>query len=164
MPVIEPERFVAELRERGFDFFAGVPCSLIKQVLAVLSSQDEVPYIPASREDSALGMAAGAQMAGKRPVVLMQNSGLGVSINALLSLHLMYELPTLLVITWRGYGGVDAPEHVIMGPAMPTILDTIGIPHQTLEPDGSVEDITAAMDWAVAKLAETKKPVALLAR
>jgi sulfopyruvate decarboxylase alpha subunit len=164
MPAIEPERFVAELRERGYDFFAGVPCSLLKQVLAVLSSQDEVPYIPAAREDGALGMAAGAQMAGKRPVVLMQNSGLGVSLNALLSLQMEYELPCLLVISWRGYGGVDAPEHVIMGPSMCGILDTVGIPHKTLEPEGSAEDITAALDWAGGELERTRRPVALLAR
>lgn len=141
-----PAVFFTALRDRGFDFFAGVPCSLIKGLLAHLDAQDEVPYLAAAREDGALGMAAGAAMAGKRPVVLMQNSGLGVSINALLSLHRIYELPCLLLITWRGYGGVDAPEHVHMGPMMPDLLDMLEIPHRTLEPDASRDEHLAQID------------------
>ena len=162
MPVVAPEAFVGELRNRGFDFFAGVPCSLLKGLLAHLDAQDEFPYLAATREDSALGVAAGAAMAGKRPVVLMQNSGLGVSINALISLHHVYRIPTLLVISWRGYEGVDAPEHIIMGPAMPALLDMFEIPHRTLEPDAT--DFTAELDWADTTLRETNRPCALLVR
>jgi phosphonopyruvate decarboxylase len=53
---------------------------------------------------------SGAYLGGKRPLVVMQNSGLGVSLNALGSLHILYELPVLLLVTWRGYQGKDAPE------------------------------------------------------
>ncbi len=164
MPVLTPEAFVGALRERGFSFFAGVPCSILKRVIAYLDEQDDVPYVPATREDSALGMAAGLAMGGKRAVVMMQNSGLGLSINALVSLFQIYELPCLLVITWRGYGGKDAPEHVIMGPALPSLLDLFHIPHRTLEPDGSADDIVDAIDWASRTLEETSLPCALLVR
>ena len=60
MPVTAPPEFLAALRERGFDFFTGVPCSLVKGLLAYLDEQDEVPYLPATREDVALGVAGGA--------------------------------------------------------------------------------------------------------
>lgn len=166
-PVLEPPAFLAALRERGFDFYTGVPCSLIKGLLAHLDEQDEVPYIPATREDSALGVAGGAAMGGKLPVVLMQNSGLGVSINAIISLHQIYELKTLLLITWRGYQGVDAPEHIVMGPVMPQVLDTFGVPHRTLLPaseGGDAESFAAALDWARETLDSTSKPCALLVR
>ena len=58
-------------------------------------------------------MAAGAWLGGKLPMVLMQNSGLGVSVNALASLTTMYALPVLLVISWRGEGGNDGPDHYV---------------------------------------------------
>jgi phosphonopyruvate decarboxylase len=161
---LAPADFLDALVERGFDLTTGVPCSLIKPLLAHLASQDRVPYLPATREDSALGVAAGATLAGQRPVVLMQNSGLGVSINALLSLQQIYELPCLLLITWRGYEGVDAPEHVIMGPAMPSLLDTLGVPHRTLEPDVDLAGAKELLAWADGALRETNKPVALLVR
>ena len=117
-------RFAGLLRESGFDFFSGVPCSLVGSVIAALEPHG---WIAETREDAALGLAAGAALAGRRPVVLMQNSGLGVSINALGSLQLLYRIPTLLVITWRGEDGHDAPEHLVMGQAMSTILDAIGL-------------------------------------
>ena len=164
MPVIEPEAFVDALRDRGFDFYAGVPCSLIKGVLANLTEREDLPYVPAAREDGALGIAAGAFLGGKRPVVLMQNSGLGVSFNALFSLQKMYKLPCLLIITWRGWQGNDAPEHIEMGLVMPDLLDTAGIPHRTLDPDGTPGDILGTLDWADRTLNELGTPVAVLVR
>ena len=103
---IKAEEFVKHLEEAGFDFFTGVPCSLMKGVFRLLDRQG---YVQAVREDAAIGMASGAYLAGKQPAVLMQNSGLGQSVNALASLSLLYKIPCLLLIGWRGYGGEDSP-------------------------------------------------------
>jgi sulfopyruvate decarboxylase subunit alpha len=148
--------FLHLLREAGFDFFTGVPCSLAKSLIATL--EERGGYIPETREDAAVGLAAGAYMAGKQPTVIMQNSGLGVCVNALASLSLMYNFPCLLLITWRGYQGKDAPEHLIMGDISPTLLATLKIPHQVLDSDTVRESI----DWAAETLKQTSKPVALL--
>jgi sulfopyruvate decarboxylase alpha subunit len=148
--------FLHFLREAGFDFFTGVPCSLAKSLIATL--EERGGYIPETREDAAVGLAAGAYMAGKQPTVIMQNSGLGVCVNALASLSLMYNFPCLLLITWRGYQGKDAPEHLIMGDISPTLLATLKIPHQVLDNDTVRESI----DWAAETVKQTSKPVALL--
>jgi sulfopyruvate decarboxylase subunit alpha len=148
--------FLGLLRESGFDFFTGVPCSLVKSLIATL--EERGGYISETREDAAVGLAAGAYMAGKQPVVIMQNSGLGVCLNALASLSLIYHLPCLLLITWRGYQGKDAPEHLIMGDISPTLLETLGVPHRVLSA-ASVQD---ALGWAVETLKESSRPVALL--
>ena len=74
------------LDAEGFDFFTGVPCSLAEGVIAALERHPRgrrEPYIPAVREDIALGLAAGAWLGGRLPAVVMQNSGLGTSANAL---------------------------------------------------------------------------------
>src|SRR5678816_4327054 len=97
-PSRAPE-FVEALKDQGFDFFAGVPCSLLKGLVSLLDEDRSLRYVSATREDSALGMAFGAWLGGKLPMVLMQNSGLGVSVNALASLTTMYAVPTLLVIS-----------------------------------------------------------------
>src|SRR5215813_13188583 len=131
--------FLRLLLSSGFDFFTGVPCSLVKSLIAML--EERGGYIAETREDAAIGLAAGAYMAGKRPVVIMQNSGLGVSVNALASLSLMYHFPCLLLITWRGYQGKDAPEHLIMGDISPTLLSTLKISHQMLHVDTVRESI-----------------------
>jgi sulfopyruvate decarboxylase subunit alpha len=151
-------RFVDALLGAGFDFFTGVPCSLVGPVIAELDERRL--WLPETREDAALGTAAGAYLAGRLPVVVMQNSGLGVSMNALGSLHILYEIPCLLLVTWRGWQGEDAPEHLVMGRVMPGLLDLFGIPRRAPGVDALETDVA----WAVARLRETRTPVALLAR
>jgi len=156
--VISGREFAARLERHGFDFFTGVPCSLIEDLIAALEGGSGAPYVAAVREDAAVGVAAGAWFGGRRPAVLMQNSGLGTSLNALASLSLMYGLPALLVVTWRGFGGKDAPEHILMGEISPRLLELLGIPHRVLAAD-SVE---ADLAWAAAEMDTRMAPVALL--
>jgi phosphonopyruvate decarboxylase len=141
--------FLQALEREGYDFFAGVPCSLLKGVIRRFDAEPRWGYVSAVREDSALGMAAGAWMAGRKPAVFMQNSGLGVSMNALVSLHAIYEMPALIVVTWRGEGGRDAPEHLVMGEIMRSYFDLLKLPHRVLRKDAVAEDvreITRAID------------------
>ena len=156
--MISGKEFVALLEAQGYDFFSGVPCSLMESIISALESHPRLPYVPAVREDVAVGLAAGAWLAGCAPMVLMQNSGLGTSLNALVSLSLMYRLPALLLVTWRGYEGKDAPEHLLMGEISPSLLGLIGIPHRVLTAERVGEDIA----WARAESERLSQPVALL--
>jgi len=149
---------VDRLLAAGFDFFAGVPCSLVGPVIAELTARGR--YLGETREDAALGVAAGAYLGGKRPLVVMQNSGLGVSLNALGSLHILYELPVLLLVTWRGFQGKDAPEHLVMGEVLPGLLDLFGIPHRVPGAGTLFDDV----GWAADTMDSTRKPVALVVR
>ncbi len=148
----------ALLEAEGYDFFTGVPCSIISSLIATLETHPRLPYVPAVREDVAVGLAAGASLAGRRPMVLMQNSGLGTSLNALVSLSLMYRLPALLLVTWRGHGGKDAPEHVVMGEISPGLLELIRIPHRVLSAETLADDIA----WGRRESDRLSQPVALL--
>src|SRR5262245_63269215 len=87
----------------------------------------------------------------------MQNSGLGVSLNALGSLHILYELPVLLLVTWRGFQGADATEHLVMGAMRPGVLELFGIPHRAPDASTVLDDV----DWAAETCATSRKPVAL---
>jgi phosphonopyruvate decarboxylase len=156
--MISGHGFAAGLAGHGFDFFTGVPCSLIEDLIAVLERGSRAPYVAAVREDAAVGLAAGAWFGGRRPVVLMQNSGLGTSLNALASLSLMYGLPVLLVVTWRGFGGRDAPEHILTGEISPRLLELLGVPYRVLEADSLDTDLA----WAAAAMDARLSPVALL--
>jgi len=153
---IPAKTIVAGLQQGGFDFFTGVPDSTLSGVIAALIERRL--YVPAVREDEAVAMAAGAFMGGRTPVVLMQNSGLGTSLNALISLNLIYLQPCLLMISWRGQDGKDAPEHVMMGQVMPQLLDLVRIPHRPLTADHYQEDL----NWAAQILMKQRIPAALL--
>ena len=151
---------VALLKHRGVGCFTGVPCSLLGALIEALSDDPACGYIPAVREDTAIGLASGAYLGGRRAAVLMQNSGLGYSLNVLTSLNLIYRIPVLLVISYRGFEGRDAPEHLVMGRTCEAILTTVGIPHRTPSP----EEIVPALEWATDTMEAERIPVALLIR
>jgi phosphonopyruvate decarboxylase len=155
---VKSREFYEILSSAGFNFFCGVPCSILGELIDHLSSNKGFKYVPATREDEALGIAAGAYMGGKKPVVLMQNSGLGNSIDALTSLLLLYKFPILLIISWRGYRERDFPEHSLMGEYMQDLLKTMKIPAITLTKKGLRNQIADA-DRMMKKL---ETPVALV--
>jgi sulfopyruvate decarboxylase subunit alpha len=153
---IPAKTIINGLQERGFDFFTGVPDSVLAGIIAGLIERQM--YVPSVREDEAVAMAAGAFMGGKAPVVLMQNSGLGTSLNTLISLNLIYLQPCLLMISWRGHDGKDAPEHLVMGHVMTQMLELIRVPHRTLTAERWQEDL----NWARQVFIEQRIPAALL--
>ena len=157
MPFMSPQLFLDVLEQHGYNFFTGVPCSLFAGVTRILDAAPRYGYVSAVREDSAIGIAAGAYLGGRQPVVFMQNSGLGVSVNALVSLNQIYDIPALLVVSWRGEGGRDAPEHLVMGAVMEDFLRLLRIPFAPVAPatlSDEVNNLTRLM-------CETRKPVAM---
>ncbi|MBI2194885.1 MAG: sulfopyruvate decarboxylase subunit alpha [Planctomycetes bacterium] len=158
--MIPAKTFWSELKRRDFRFFSGVPCSILTEALEALPADPELTYVPAVREDVALGVASGATLAGRRSAILIQNSGLGHIVNPLTSYSLMYEVPILLIITWRGFQGKDAPEHLLMGDRMTGFLDLMGVPYAVLD-DGNLASV---LDRAVAAMDSSQKPFALLVK
>lgn len=154
--MISSDFFWKSLMENGFHFFAGVPCSILKSILGNLPSG--VDYVSAVREDSALGVCSGAFLAGKNAAVLMQNSGLGNTVNALTSFNLVYKIPVLLIITWRGEPGkIDAPEHEVMGKVMLPILKVLDIPYKIID-----DTFSKQLAWARQEMEVQKVPVVLV--
>lgn len=151
-------RFMDLLDQNGYNFFTGVPCSYFAAVMHLLYSTPRYGYIGAVREDSAIGIAAGAWLGGRQPVIFMQNSGFALALNALTSLNQTYHIPALLVISWRGRDGQDAPEHYIMGRTLESLLKLFDIPYEVAESNclaGQVRLLTE-------RLCSTMRPVALV--
>jgi sulfopyruvate decarboxylase subunit alpha len=157
---MKADEFCLLLKGYGFNFFAGVPCTILKDIIGHLLNDRDVIYITATREEEAIGIATGAYLGGKKSVVLMQNSGIGNSMGALGSLPLLYKVPMLLLVSWRGYRGKDAPEHLIMGEAMLKLLRSVGIPFQMLSQWGIEEEVSTA----VRDMEKRQIPIALLLR
>jgi sulfopyruvate decarboxylase TPP-binding subunit len=159
---MKAQAFVNVLKRRGVTFFAGVPDSTFQTVFQVLAEDPAVRYVPAVREDVALGVASAAYFAGHLGGVMMQNSGLGNIVNPLTSFSLLYRVPVLLVVGWRGYGGApnDAPEHWVMGAKTRDALNLLEVPSEVAEPDG----VEAALDRLLGTIRERSVPGALLVR
>ena len=159
-PTVAPDAFWGALTDRGFNLFSGVADSTLAPLYGAAMEQAGVRYVPAPREDAALGVASAAYFGGGRGGVLLQNSGLGNLVNPLTSFSLMYRIPVLLIIGWRGYEGRDAPEHRIMGARTVELLDLLAVPHATLESEGG----WGGLDRLVRIMDRELAPTALLVR
>ncbi len=104
------------------------------------------------------GMAGGG--AG-RSIAMMQNSGLGNAVSPLTSLTWTFGLPQLLIVTWRGQPGVpDEPQHALMGPITPNMLDIMQ-GRMELFPTEAAQ-LGAVLDRALTHMNTTGRPYALL--
>ena len=97
------------------NFYVGVPFSGCEKHL----SKD---FLIATREDEAIGIAVGAWLAGKEPLVFMQNSGIGNCVDILTSLLIPYGIEIDLLVNHR-----DEPEHhQLMGDIERDLMELIG--------------------------------------
>src|SRR5271163_4090433 len=134
-PMIEAHQFVEAARDRGFRWYAGVPCSYLTPFINFVLQDPSLHYVSVANEGDAVALIAGVALAGapgmpyRRGVTMMQNSGLGNAVSPLTSLTWTFRLPQLLIVTWRGQPGVaDEPQHALMGPITPAMLEAMEIP------------------------------------
>ncbi len=130
--MIDPKKFYKSLINNNFDFFVGVPDSLLKELcLCIKDLTINERNIIAANEGNAVALACGYNISSnKYGVVYMQNSGLGNIINPLLSLadEKVYEIPMLFIIGYRGEPNVkDEPQHIKQGELTIPLLDTLGV-------------------------------------
>lgn len=147
------------IKEAGINFIVSVPCANLKKLLELIDKDDEIIHVPVTREEEGFGICAGAYMGGMNVAILMQNSGLGNSINVLTSLFKLYSFPVLMIISHRGTFGEGICGQVPMGKATAKILDSIDIYHEKVSsPAQSTEYIKKA--WNLSLISE--EPIALL--
>ena len=138
--MIKPRDFYNCLINNNFDFFTGVPDSLLKELCTCIKDlSDKEKNIITANEGNSVALACGYNIStSKYGVVYMQNSGLGNTVNPLLSLsdEKVYEIPMLLLIGYRGEPNVkDEPQHIKQGELTLPILDTVGIKYFILDED-----------------------------
>ena len=146
------------MKEEGIYFVVSVPCINLKELIPMVDADPDIIHVPVTREEEGIGICAGAYMGGKKPALLMQNSGLGNSINALASLNRLFGIPILMIISHRGVEGEPICAQVPMGEKTPPLLETMDIPYFNPCLEGTRETIAKAMKVAY----EDKTPVAVL--
>ena len=159
--MIPADAFLSPLKDAGFDFFTGVPCSFLTPIINRVISGDDYRYVAAASEGEAVAIAAGAWLAGKQTVFMCQNSGLGNAVNPLTSLNYPFRIPTLAIITWRGGPGLkDEPQHELMGRITPNLLDVIEVPHNPFPK--RKDEVGGLLAHAVAQMDDSQLPYAFI--
>lgn len=154
------------LRNHGVTYFTGVPDSYLNGFCNYALANCGDRNVIAANEGNAVGIAAGHYFATKEiPLVYMQNSGMGNTINPLASLadRDVYAVPMLLLIGWRGQGNTEPnhPQHKLQGEITPGLLDVMHIPYAILEDDDT--QFQKTVEQATAYCRETRGVYALIA-
>jgi phosphonopyruvate decarboxylase len=143
--MLDTGAFGAALERRGFDFYSGVPCSFLKALFNY--SINKGRFVMAANEGDAAAICSGAFLAGKKPVLMCQNSGLANAVSPLTSLNHIFKIPLMGFVSLRGEPGLnDEPQHELMGRITSKLLDVMEIRHEVLscEPREAEEQIERA--------------------
>jgi phosphonopyruvate decarboxylase len=155
--MISADDFIFPAHERGYDFYTGVPCSFLTPFINRTISSDKTDYVGAASEGEAVAIAAGAWLAGRKTVVMCQNSGLGNCVNPITSLNFPFRIPTFLISTWRGQpGSPDEPQHELMGQITQSLMELMQL--RCMIFPSRAEDISGALDDAEKAIEETSLP------
>lgn len=130
------EEVVAIMKKAGIDLAATLPCDRIKNLLPLVS--ENFPEIRLTREENGVGICAGIYLAGGKPMMLIQSTGLGNMINALESLNVICRVPLPVLASWRGVYGEGIEAQVPLGAHLPAILEGAGLEYTIIDDVGKL--------------------------
>ena len=148
------------MKKNRINYFYGVPDSVLKNFTYILDKKEKNHFITAN-EGLAISGAIGSYLSSRKlSLVYMQNSGLGNSLNPLVSIaHKgVYGIPLVLIIGWRGFDGKDEPQHNIKGKITKKLLRLINIKYVVIENNKDIKLITELIKYSK----KNNSPVAIL--
>jgi sulfopyruvate decarboxylase subunit alpha len=149
----------AALKKCGINMISAMPETWLVPLIRMIEEDQEMTLLRLAKEEEGVGISAGAHFAGFRTALLMQNHGLLASLNGIVSLALLYKIPLLMLVSYRGHFGDYDPWQSQGGMATEPVLRALNIPYQVVDEPAQVEKtITDALAWTGSSL----HPVAVL--
>ena len=161
MPVsIESSRIIFDaLKQSGVRIISAMPETWLVHLINMTEADPETTLVRLTREEEAIGISAGAHLAGVRSALLMQNHGFLAAINPIVSLAFLYKIPLLMLISYRGHMGERDPWQTQGGRLTEPVLKALEIPYDHLT---NRADAARQIGEAQALAESSLAPVALL--
>ena len=141
-------RLVEALTEAGVAFAASLPDSWLAGVLEALDASETIRHIPVTREDEGVGLVAGMTLAGRRGVVVCQNAGLLVSVNALAGYGSYHGLAVPVIAALRGGPDDGFYYQSYKARATARVLDGIDVPSFVVSDPARIAEAARVVDMA----------------
>ena len=126
------------LRAGGIDLVVYLPDSVLLGAMSVIEDDPAITSLVCAREDEGVAIAAGAALAGRRPAVLMEGSGLGLS-GLILARTLLHHVPLLLIASHNRVLGESRVFHAATNVAGQGTLDGLHIPYLVVTHSADLE-------------------------
>lgn len=153
------ERVVKALKANDVRLVTYIPDNVLSPLLRAVHEDPWFRTLCPAREEEAVGIVAGAYLAGLRGITLMQTSGFATLPNALASLIVPYRIPLLMLISERGALGDHQLGQAMVCRTMRPVLEALGIEHFAIE---RLEDVEFVVDAMVKQAYATQAPAAII--
>lgn len=158
----EPIRLTIEaLKAGGVELVASLPDTWLGPVADAVAKDPAFRFVPVTNEGEGLALCAGAWLTGKRAALIMENSGLLVAAHQLETVCAKYEIPVLLLLSYRGHVGDGVWWLEPLGERIERVLDAMDVRYTVVQ---RTEDIAGAVRDALVTMEMAKQPVAVLFR
>ena len=155
--ILRPETMVAEFKKNDVTHVVTIPDSETNYLYELMAEQDWLEVVPVSREGEAWGTAMGLNIAGKVPVVLVQNTGMLESGDSIRGMAIDAGFPLVMIIGYRGWTRRGVISDSVAKYTEPFLV-AFGINYYLVEQNEDGDRISLAFDEAKA----TSRPVAIL--
>ena len=140
---LDTNSFVNELIAKGYTHLCVVPCSFAKNLINAVINNDQIEYIPCASEAVACSVASGLKMASKRPIVIVQSSGITNMGSCITSLLKPYGITFPMMVSWRSYKEGDSEiQHQHLATELPTLVSAYGYEYLILNNENLDNAIT----------------------
>ncbi len=154
--ILHPSKVVEQLVQHGVTHYVTLPDSETSNMYNALMAEESITVVPIAREGEAIPIAVGLHVAGKRPVVSIQNAGLYEAGDALRGLAIGIGLPLVMFIGYRGHNRKgDTPDSAAV--FLEPYLHMWRVEYFVVEEDEDLDRVPLAFDRA----AKTNMPVAV---
>jgi phosphonopyruvate decarboxylase len=139
---INTKQFINSLIDNGYTHLCVVPCSFAKNLINEVINNEHIEYLPSASEAVACSVASGLKMAGKKPIVIVQSSGVTNMGSCITSLLKPYGITFPILTSWRTYKKGDSEiQHQHLATELPQLIESYGCEHTILD----VDDIDSAL-------------------
>ena len=149
----------ATLKAHDVKLVPYVPDNVLRPLIERIHADPFFTTFACTREEEAVGIAAGAWMGGMKSIVLMQTSGFATLANVLASLPVPFQIPVLLLVSERGTLGEFNIGQALVARTMRPVLNSIAIEHHTMT---RLDEVEFTVDRTIRQAVATQQPACLI--
>ncbi|MGE0222741.1 MAG: decarboxylase [Acetobacteraceae bacterium] len=149
----------AVLKRHDVNLVTYVPDNVLRPLIDGIHADPFFTAFAVAREEEGMGIIAGAWMAGRRGILLMQTSGFATLPNVLASLPMAFQIPTLMMVSERGTLGEFNIGQTLVARTMRPVLDALAVEHYTMT---RLDEAEMILDRSIVQAMATQTPVCFI--
>jgi thiamine pyrophosphate-dependent acetolactate synthase large subunit-like protein len=131
---LDTKEFINRLVKENYTHLCVVPCSFAQYVINEAINNPNIEYVPSASEAVACSIAAGLKMSGKKPIVIVQSSGVTNMGSCITSFLKPYGVTFPILSSWRTYKDGDSEiQHQHLATELPKLIEAYGYENVILD-------------------------------